>query len=148
MMALFDSLGPWGWLSLGGLLLILEMLAPGVFFIWLGLAALAVGLLAFAVDLIWQYDVALFAIFSVLALLIIRPWYSKRNTTESDRPNLNRRMYDYVGRSYLLDGAIANGRGKLRIDDTLWEASGPDMPKGVKVKVIGVDGMRLLVEPA
>ena len=57
-------------------------------------------------------------------------------------------MLDYVGRSYVLDEAIVNGRGKVRIDDTLWVVTGSDRGKGEWVKVTGVDGTRLVVEPA
>ena len=148
MMGFLENLGPWGWLSIGGLMLILEMAAPGVFFIWLGLAACAVGLLSFAVDLTWQIDIAIFAVLSVLFLLLIRPWYQRRNASASDRPNLNQRMYDYVGKQYVLEHPVKDGRGKLRIDDTLWEVLGPDMPSGAKVKVAGVEGLRLKVEQA
>jgi inner membrane protein len=62
--------------------------------------------------------------------------------------NLNQRMYDYVGRTYVLDEAIVNGRGKIRIDDTLWMVTGADRGKGEWVKVTAVDGSRLIVEPA
>jgi inner membrane protein len=148
MMGFLGSLGPWGWLSIGGVLLILEMAAPGVFFIWLGLAAVAVGLLTFAVDLAWQIDIAIFAVLSVLFLLLIRPWYERRNASLSDRPNLNQRMYDYVGQSYVLEHPLKDGRGKLRIDDTLWDVLGPDTPAGARVKVSGVEGLRLRVEQA
>jgi inner membrane protein len=148
MMALFESMGPWGWLSLGGLMLILEMAAPGVFFIWLGLAALAVGLLSFGVDLAWQYDIALFAVLSVLLLLLVRPWYQRQSNAASDRPNLNQRMYDYVGREYALHEPIMNGIGKIRIDDTLWDVIGPDLPKGARVKVVGIEGLRLKADSA
>jgi inner membrane protein len=148
MDSLVAGLGPWVWWILGGLFLIVELLAPGVFFVWLALAAAAVGAISFLHDFSWQIDVALFAALSVAFVVVVRPWYAQRNAVSSDRPNLNRRIYDYVGRTYVLEEAILNGTGKIRIDDTIWDALGPDIAKGARVKVTGVEGLRLRVEPA
>jgi hypothetical protein len=145
---LIAGLGPWIWWILGGLFLIVELLAPGVFFVWLALAAAVVGAISFIHDFSWQIDIALFAALSVVFVLLVRPWYAQRNAVSSDRPNLNQRLYDYVGRTYVLEEAIANGTGKIRIDDTIWDALGPDIAKGARVKVVGVEGMRLKVEAA
>jgi hypothetical protein len=147
-MTYLANLGPWLWWILAGLFLIVELTVPGVFFIRLALAAAVVGALSFVVDLAWQIDIALFAALSVVFVVLVRPWYAQRNALASDRPNLNQRIYDYVGRTYVLDEPITNGTGKIRIDDTLWDALGPDIAKGMRVKVTGVDGMRLRVEPA
>jgi inner membrane protein len=118
---------------------------PGVFFMWLGLAAALIGVIDLFADLSWQIEIALFAVFSVLLVLFVRP---RVKFAEGEPTNLNRRMYDYVGRSYVLDEPIVNGRGKVRIDDTLWTVSGSDRGKGEWVKVTAVDGSRLNVEPA
>ena len=88
---------------------------------------------------------ALFAVIAVLLVLIVRP---RMRFREGDAINLNQRMYDYVGRFYVLHEAIVNGRGKVRIDDTLWVVTGSDRDKGEWVKVTAVDGTRLIVEPA
>jgi inner membrane protein len=76
-----------------------------------------------------------------------RPWLKRRQALESDQPNLNRRINDYVGKSYVLDEAIINGRGRVKIDDTLWEVTGPDLPQGAWVTIVGVDGLRLRAMP-
>jgi inner membrane protein len=148
MQTLLAGLGPWVWWILGGIFLIIELLAPGVFFIWLALAAAVVGAISFIHDFAWQIDIALFAALSVVFVLLVRPWYAQRSAVSSDRPNLNQRLYDYVGRTYVLEQPISNGIGKIRIDDTLWDALGPDLAKGGRVKVIAVEGLRLKVEPA
>jgi membrane protein implicated in regulation of membrane protease activity len=80
----------------------------------------------------------------VLLVLIVRP---RVKFTEGEATNLNQRMRDYVGRSYVLHEAIVDGRGKVRIDDTLWVVTGSDRDKGEWVKVKAVDGTRLIVEP-
>ena len=143
----FPLLGDWFWWVVAGLLLILELLAPGVFFIWLAIPAAAVGLLGMGFAIGWQTEFVVFAALSLVSVFAGRSWLKKRHVFESDRPNLNQRMFDFVGRSYVLNEAIAEGRGRLTIDSTIWEIRGPDAPKGARVKVTGVDGMRLTVKP-
>lgn len=145
MQQFFPYLGGWTWWIIAGLLLLVELMLPGVFFIWLGLAAGLIGLLDIFLDLSWQVEVALFAVLSVVLVYFVRP----RFKLPAGAPNnLNQRMYDYVGHSYVLDEPIVNGRGKVRIDDTLWVVTGADRAKGEWVKVTAVDGARLVVEPA
>ena len=143
----FPLLGGWFWWVAAGLLLMLELTLPGVFFIWLAIPAALVGLLDMVFAIGWQMELVAFAALSLVSVFAGRGWLKKRQVFESDRPNLNQRMFDFVGRSYVLDQAIAEGRGRLTIDSTIWEIRGPDVPKGARVKVTGVDGMRLTVEP-
>ena len=147
MQELVTVFGSWTWWVLAGIFLLLELALPGVFFIWLGLAALAVGFVLFLVNVAWQFQLALFAILSVIFVLAARPWFRKGRLAESDRPNLNRRMQAFIGRSFVLDQPIANRRGKLAIEGTWWEIEGPDQPKGEWVTVRSVEDMRLIVEP-
>jgi inner membrane protein len=147
MQDLLTVFGEWTWWVISGVLLLLELALPGVFFIWLAFAAAAVGLLVLVRDLTWQAQIIIFAALSVAFVLIARPWLRKGELVDSDRPNLNRRMQSFVGRSFVLDQPIANGRGRLSIDGTLWEIEGPDQPRGEWVRVKSVDDMRLVVEP-
>jgi membrane protein implicated in regulation of membrane protease activity len=138
--------GMWTWWILATALFIAELLLPGVFLVWLGVAAAMVGLINFFVPMPWQIEVLLFGVFSVGVMAIANPWMKRRQVMQSDRPNLNQRMFDYVGKRYILEQPIRQGRGQLRIEDTYWEIVGPELPKGSWVKVTGVDGSRLIVE--
>lgn len=142
------ALGNWIWWIVAGVLLVGELATPGIFLVWLGLAAAAVGLLDLAFDPGWQADLVLFSGFAVIFVLAARTWLARRRRPDSAEPHLNRRMDDYIGASYALDQAIESGRGRIRIDDTLWEALGPDLPRGALVKVTGVEGLKLRVEAA
>ncbi len=146
MSELVPFLGGWTWWILAAILLILELLAPGVFLIWLGFAAAAVGLIELVFDMPWQLEIAVFAVLSIVFVIVGRPWFLKYQEIETDQPNLNRRINDFVGHRYVLDKPIVNGRGQIRIDDTLWDVMGPDMKKGAWIKVTGVKGLRLEVE--
>ena len=145
MWSLVSSLGAWNWFIVGGLLLIVEVLAPGVFMFWLGLAALVVGTLSLVIDWSWQAQVIAFA---VVAIALIPVWRRLARASEepSDQPFLNRRAHALVGRVFTLERPIVDGRGTVGIDDTVWRISGSDCPAGTRVKVVGVDGSVLAVE--
>lgn len=147
MSEFFEALGGWTWWIVAGLLLLAELTSPGVFFLWLAIAAGALGIIVFFFDVGWQLQIALWAILSVVFVVIAKPWLKRRNAAESDQPNLNRRMLNYVGRSFVLDEPIVNGRGRVKIEDTLWQVSGPDMPKGAWVTLTRADGLQFVVEP-
>lgn len=147
MSSILEALGGWTWWIVAGLLLLAELSSPGIYFLWLGIAAAALGVIVFFVDMGWQVQIALWAVLSVIFVMLSKSWLKRRNELESDQPNLNRRMLNYVGRSYVLDEPIVNGQGRVKIEDTLWQVSGPDAPKGAWVRLTRVDGLRFIVEP-
>lgn len=144
MQQFLPFLGGWTWWVIAGLLLLIELTLPGVLFMWLAAAAAVIGVIDLFADLSWQIEIAIFAVLSVVFVMFLRPRFQ---LPQGSPNNLNQRMFDYVGRAYVLEDAIVNGRGKVRIDDTLWVVSGADRGKGEWVKVTAVDGLRLLVEP-
>lgn len=144
MTSMFVTLGSWNWLILGLVLIGVEVLAPGVFMLWLGLAALLVGLLSFVIDMHWQMQVLLFAVFAAAAVPIWRS-LARRGKGETSNPFLNRRNDALVGRVFTLEKPIQDGSGTVRIDDTIWRVNGPDVPAGSRIRVIKADGATLTV---
>lgn len=147
MADLIAKLGAWNWLILSVVLMAIETFAPGVFMLWLGLAALIVGLLSFGVAWSWQAQIIIFAALSV-AMVPLWRYYSGRNASPTDKPFLNKRAEGLIGRVFMLEKPIVDGIGTVRIDDTIWRVSGPDAPSGSRVKIIHADGASLRVEPA
>src|SRR5262245_41451817 len=144
---LLVNLGAWNWLILAVVLLVLETVIPGVHFLWFGLAAAVVGILALAVGFAWPWQVLAFVMLSVAAVFWVKRAV-RPDVALSDLPDLNVRGRQYVGRSVVVEQAIANGRGKVRVGDTLWSAEGPDAPAGASVTVTGTKGTVLVVKPA
>ena len=143
-----DGIEFWHWLSLGVVLVAVEILAPGVYFLWLGIAALLVGGVSWLwPDLHWQYQVLLFALFCVADVALSRRWMRSRPDA-SDQPHLNRRGEQYVGRLLTIDQPIVDGVGRIHVEDTMWRATGPDLPAGARVRIVGVDGATLKVDAA
>jgi membrane protein implicated in regulation of membrane protease activity len=138
----------WAWLILAVVLASIEMLAPTFFFLWLGAAAAVTGIIVLIVpSLGWEAELVIFA---ALAMVSVWAWRSlvRRRPRESDDPMLNRRGLQYVGRVVTLVEPIVNGAGTARVGDSIWRVSGPDQPAGRPVRVVGVQGTVLQVEPA
>ena len=146
-MQVLYTLGPWNWFILAVVLFILETMIPGVHFLWFGLAAVVVGFLALVIGVAWPWQVLAFGLISVLAVFWVRK-YARPDMAISDLPDLNVRGQQYIGRSLVVEQAIQNGRGKVRVGDTVWQAEGPDAPAGARVRVTGARGTVLVVERA
>ena len=148
MSEMFSTLGTWNWLIFGVLLMALELLAPGIFLFWFGLAALLVGLVSFAFDPSWQLQILMFAIFAAAAVPLWRRVARSNSAVSKSNPFLNKRADALVGRVFTLERPIIDGSGTVQIDDTVWRVAGPDTPAGSRVRVVQADGASLTVAAA
>lgn len=146
MAELFQHINHWHWWILAVLFVVLEVFTPGTFFLFMGIAAAILGAVVLIVPALgWEYQVLGFALVSVAATFAGRA-YLKKRPIETDRPTLNRRGEQYIGRNFTLTEPVINGYGKLRVDDSTWRIEGADCPAGSKVRVVGVDGTILRIE--
>jgi membrane protein implicated in regulation of membrane protease activity len=148
MAEMFSTLGTWNWLVFGLLLMGLELMLPGVFLFWLGLAALLVGLLSFVIAPSWQLQLLLFAVFAAAAVPVWRRVARSHSGVSNSNPFLNKRSEAMIGRVFTLEKPIIDGAGTVRIDDTIWRVAGPDTPAGSRVKIVHADGASLTVAVA
>jgi membrane protein implicated in regulation of membrane protease activity len=140
-------MSPWLWITAGILLMAAEIVAPGIYLLWIGTGALATGALLFvAPGLSIEAALIAFAAFALLAG-IAGYFVYRRAPPKSDRPDLNRRADQLIGREFVLDDPIANGVGRARIDDTVWRVHGPDLAAGTRVRVTGSQSAVLEVSP-
>ena len=138
----------WHWWILALALIIAETFLPGTFFLWMGVSALVLGVIAWLIPAMgWEVQMMLFAVLSLVSIVGWRMW-QRKHPDETDQPSLNRRGEQYIDRIFTLETAIENGFGKVRVGDTLWRAKGNDLAAGTKVKVTAADGIVLVVEPA
>ena len=146
------DLGEWNWIVLGVVLLVLEILVPGVFLLWIGIAAILTG--ALSLQLLglgvwgWQVQVLVFLALSLVSAYIGARVMGKSDGSDTDEPLLNRRAEQLVGRTATLEEPIVNGHGRIRLGDTLWRVSGPDLPTGSRVRVKTAQNAQLVVEAA
>ena len=140
----------WLWLLAATILAIAELLVPGVFLIFLAAAAAVTGLATLVFGLPVAAQLLLFALLSVGALYSGRRWYV-RNPLPSSDPFLNDRAARLRGETLVVVEAIENGRGRVKVGDSVWACRGPDCPAGSRVRVVGADGACLkvsLLDPA
>jgi len=133
----------WNWWLLGVVLMAIEAIAPGFFFLWMGVAALLVGLLLTLLPMAWTWQVMLFAVLSVGSIVAWR-LRLRRHPTQTQDSLLNRRGHQYVGRVFTLEAPVVNGYGKVRVNDSTWKvAVDQDWPAGVKLRIVDADGVIL-----
>ena len=143
---LSDIGAPWWWIALGLVLAALEMLIPGVYLVWLAVAALATGLLTLVFDFGLALQVVDFVFLSLIAVFAARRFVSERGIESSD-PLLNNRMGRLLGQTATVSLAIEHGEGRVNHGDSQWSARGPELPAGARVRITRFDGGTLIVEP-
>jgi len=136
----------WVWLTLGLVLAGLEMLLPGVYLIWLALAAIATGVLTAMFDLSLPMQVIDFVFLSLIVAFSAKRFLRDKPIESSD-PLMNRRGARLVGETALVVQAIEHGSGRIKLGDSEWIAHGPDVAAGERVRISGSNGAVLLVEP-
>ena len=138
----------WYWWALAAVLLICEMLLPGVVFLFIAIGAAVTGLIVLiASGAALEFQLVVFAIVSVVSAVALRPYFKRLQSRTADA-TLNARGEALVGREFILDQPILAGRGRVKLGDGSWIVTGPDMVAGAKVRVAAVNGTELRVEPA
>jgi membrane protein implicated in regulation of membrane protease activity len=135
----------WLWLIGGVVLLIAEVIAPGFFLIFVGAAAIATGVFTLLFGLGAVPQMALFALYALLAVMIGRRFYANRHSPSSD-PLLNDPSRRLVGKVVTVVSAVDDHEGRVRLGDSDWSARGGPAAVGERVRITGVDGNCLKVE--
>ena len=144
---MIDNLEPgWLWMIGGILLLIAEVIAPGFFLVFIGVAALATGAFTLLFGMPLAFQLILFTIYALVAVMIGRKVYANQAADSSD-PLLNDRVARMVGKSVTVIEAVDEHSGRVRVADSEWSARGGPGRPGERVRITGVDGNCLLVEP-
>jgi membrane protein implicated in regulation of membrane protease activity len=139
----------WYWWALAAVLLVFEMMLPGIVFLFLSIGALASGALLLIVsDLSLELQLLVFAIVSVASAVLLRPALRRLQGGRPIDANLNARGDSLVGKTIVLDTPILGGQGRVKLGDGSWTVTGPDMAAGSRVRVAAISGNELRVEPA
>jgi Membrane protein implicated in regulation of membrane protease activity len=136
----------WTWGIIAGCLLILELIVPMTFFLWPGIAAVLVGIIAyFAPNMALEWQFLLFAVLGLGSALF---WHyrMRRFVAPTSLPSLNHRGVTTIGRTITLTKPIQDGFGIEKLDGVYWKIQGPDLPKGSKVIVTALQDGVLAVE--
>ena len=134
------------WLIVGVLLLIMEMIAPGAYLMFLGGAAILTGLISFALPIPVLLQFLIFAAASVASVYVAKRWFDVYPILSS-APLLNARVAQMIGQTVEVVEPIEGGSGRVKVGDSVWSATGPDAEPGTRMKIVGAEGNRLAVEP-
>lgn len=144
---MIDNLEPgWIWAIAGILLLIAEIIAPGFFLVFIGAAAIATGLFTLLFDLGTAPQLALFAIYAVLAVMIGKRWYGEPHGGDQ-RFAINEPAKRLVGKTVTVVTDVDDHGGRVRVGDGEWNARGGPAAAGARVTITEVEGNCLIVEP-
>ncbi|MBO0663615.1 NfeD family protein [Jiella sp. MQZ9-1] len=151
MNALAQTVVDYGWWLTGLMMLMLEVVVPGVYLVFFGIAALIVGTNAFLLAQTGWFgfgqQVIAFIVLSAVCIYLGRRWYGSNDGIAGDTSPLNRRTSRLIGREARLSDAIVDGRGRIALEDSWWSVAGPDLRAGTRVRITGADGAVLKVEP-
>lgn len=146
-MNLGDFGGAGAWLIAALLLGIAELAVPGVFLVFVAVAAAIVGVALLALpDLPLAAQIGAFAVWSAVAVLIGRRWY-RDYPVAGDAARLNDPAARLVGAVVSVERAIEHGSGRVTLGDGAWPARGPELPVGARARVVAVDAGVLVIEP-
>ena len=136
----------WYWWVLALILLVVEILAPGFFFLWMAISGFVTGALVLLLPATGMaIQIFLFSVLSIVTIIIWK-FYGKKHPITSDHPLLNKRGDQYIGRVFSLYEPIKNGQGKIKVDDSIWKVHGEDCDINSRVKVIAIRGTVFEVE--
>ena len=136
----------WLWIAGGLVLATLELLVPGVYLIWLAVAAIMTGVLTVALDLGLPAQVIIFTSISLIAAFSARRYFNPHSIV-AENPLINHKTSQLIGQSAIVTQPIEHGEGRVKLGDSEWMARGPELASGARVRVTGSDGTVLIVEP-
>lgn len=139
----------WYWWAFAAVLLVFEMMLPGIVFLFLAIGAAATGAFLLVVsDLSLELQLFVFAIVAVASAVVLRPTLKRLQQGRAQDATINARGDAMVGKIIVLDAPILHGRARVKVGDGSWSVTGPDMVAGSRVRVTAVNGTELAVEPA
>jgi membrane protein implicated in regulation of membrane protease activity len=137
---------PWMWGGLAALMLVAEMLVPGIAFLWLGLAAAAMGLLVLVLPIFEpSTQILLYAILALATVVYGRRIVRRLGLESPARGSkLNARVADLIGTTAILTEPTIRGQGQVKIGDSVWafhlDEKQADLPAGAPVELTGANG--------
>ena len=134
------------WLIIAAILFVGEIITAGFLLLWFAIAAIVAMLVSFTTTNLF-IQTLIFLIVSVILIIFTRPLLSKY--TKGDNTVMNSQTI--VGKTAIVteDISLLNSTGQINVDGEIWSAKtdNPDLtiPKGSKVEIIGIDGVKACV---
>ena len=136
----------WAWVILAGILGLAELHVPGSYLAWIALGAALTSAVHGLFGVSLEGQLGTFAAASAFSCTAGYFVYRRLGRHRRGEVPLNERSIAMLGARGTVCEAFANGHGKVRLGDTVWLATGPDLTEGAPVVVTAVRGTRLVVD--
>ena len=135
------------WLIAAGIFFIIEIATVGFLIFWLGIGALLAMIVSLVTDNI-IIQTAVFVVSSALLIPLTKPFVDKFTTKDSVPTN----SYSLINQKGIVISDInpIKGTGLVKINGETWSAkanSETSILKDTEIKVLAIDGVKLIVEP-
>ncbi|MGH1487136.1 MAG: NfeD family protein [Cellvibrionaceae bacterium] len=141
----------WHWIVFGLLLITLELFAPVFVMLWLGLAAIIIGIIDLVIPLSFSIQLVIWAILSTVFLFLWHKYISPKMTNQTLAGLSREAIIGQIG--MVVFYSEEQGRGKLKfpapiVGNDEWEFiySGDPLNNGDKVQVADISGNSLIVK--
>lgn len=140
------AFSPWAWAVAAVVVAFLELAVPGNYLIWIACAAAFTALVGFVIDWSLNSQLTFFAVACIASCVAGFFVYRHLALRGTDTEPMNRRDLELVGQSATASEAFVNGRGRVRLNDTIWLAEGnEDFAAGTALTITAVHGTSLVV---
>ncbi|EIJ68835.1 NfeD family protein [Pasteurella bettyae] len=136
----------WHWMILGFILLIGEIILPGIFLLWWGIAAI---ITAAIMALVPSISLTILGIFyAILAFILSLVWWKyqhRKDAYDEAQTVLNQRQHAMLGATGIVQEFADTGVGRGYFGDTTWRIQGVELQVGDRIEVVSVQGITLKV---
>ena len=131
------------WLIIFLVLLFIELITINLVSIWFSLGALASYISTYFTDNM-TIQIIVFIVVSIVALIVTKPLIKKIRVRKIQPTNLDR----VIGQEGVVTKEISrNSFGEVKVQGSIWTATAKEeITKGTQVKVLKIEGVKLLVE--
>lgn len=138
----------WIWIAVIAAAVVVELASMQLLSIWFAIGGVAALITSFITKNL-AIQIVVFIVVSVIALALIFPVVRKSLKKEHVKTNADR----YIGKLAVVTEEISNidAKGQVKVDNQIWSArseDGNDLPVGTKVKVLRIEGVKLIVSAA
>lgn len=136
------------WFLIGMVLLLAELILPGLIVLFFGVGAWITALCCMFWDISLEVQLIIFLLSSIVTLALLRRLLRKKymKTREGESAEMED---EYIGKTAaVLEDFDSNGMGKVSFKGAVWTAfSAQPVVKGQTVRITGFESVKLIVEP-
>lgn len=134
------------WIIAGVILIVLELVAPGLIIIFFGIGALLTGIVSWILPLSIQWQLAIFLFSSIVSLLVFRKYIKQKLFEKTEENSIDEFEEEFIGKQAVAVADFTNGAGRVSFKGTEWNARSEDaILAGELLTIIARESITLIV---